>query len=201
MSVERAISLLHIGKLVMPNRQSLCLVRTLAMDHAIVRASLPVMPGNGVTLGLRNGLSIVASVDNVQGEQIRLNYPKPIPVDRQVEEQARGRDGPESVRVVVSGDVSVEADGRKSVALLRDISLFGMRIANPCGALRPGAQVITHIAGLTRRWATVRWQADGHAGLRFAHSIGYELLDNWLIMQGEAQPQPLPRFGKVQDVR
>jgi hypothetical protein len=154
-----------------------------------------------VTLGLRNGLSIAASVDKVQGEQVRLRYPKPIAVDRQVAEQARGRTGPESVRVAVSGHVAVEADGRKIIALLRDISLFGIQIADASAALQPGAQVTIHIAGLTQRLATVRWQADGYAGLRFAHSIGYELLDNWLIMQGGADHQSLPRFRNAADIR
>lgn len=183
MSMERAISLLHIGKLASKDRQSLCLVRSLASDHAIVRASLPVASGDSVTLGLRNGLSIIASVATMEGERIRLNYTQPISMDLLAAEQVRARTGPESVRIAVSGEVEVEADGRRISALLLDISLFGMRITDHADALRPGVSVDVHIAGMTWRSATIRWQADGHAGLRFVHSLGYELLDNWLITQ------------------
>lgn len=184
MSVERAISLLHIGKLATGSRQSLCLVRSLACDHAVVRASLPVVSGDRVTLGLRNGLSIAASVGDIQGERIWLNYVQPVSMNRLATEQMRGCNGPESVRIAVSGEVGVEAEGKRITAPLLDISLFGMRIADRTGALRPGGQVDVHIAGLTRRSAVIRWQADGYAGLRFDHSLGYELLDNWLITHG-----------------
>lgn len=183
MSAGNAISLLHIGKLVMPHRQSLCLVRTLAPGHAIVRASLPVTPGSAVTLGLRNGMGIVARVGSAHGERIMLAFPRPIAMERLVKEQARGRAGPESVRLAVSGSASVTVDDRTMVAPLRDISLFGVRLDDPAGALTPGAQVMLHIAGLARRSATVRWQQDGQAGLRFAFSLGYELLDGWLAAQ------------------
>lgn len=184
MSMTRAISLLHIGKLVARDRQCLCLVRTLAPDHAVVRASLPVARGDNVALGLRNGLSIATSVGDMDGERVWLNYVQPISMDSLEAEQARGRNGLESVRVAVSGEVGVDVEGRRITALLLDISLFGMRIADRTGGLRPGAQVDVHIAGLTRRAATVRWQTNGYAGLRFIHSLGYELLDNWLIPQG-----------------
>lgn len=189
MSAGNAISLLHIGKLVMPHRQSLCLVRSLAPGHAIVRASLPVTPGSGVVLGLRNGMAVAARVGSADRERIMLTFPRPIAMERLVAEQARGRAGPESVRLAVSGSASVTIVDRTMVAPLRDISLFGVRLDDPDDALAPGAQVMLHIAGLARRSAIVRWQQDGQAGLRFAFSLGYELLDGWLAAQAQ-QPAP-----------
>lgn len=185
MSVERAISLLHIGTLSTDRHQSLCLIRTLASDHAVVRASLPVMPGAGLSLGLRNGLSIAVSVEGAQDERIKLKFGQPIPMDRLERDQARGSGGAESVRVPASGEVKVEMNGTRIVAILRDISLFGVGLADMPENLPAGAEVTVHIAGLVRRTAIVRWQKNGQAGLRFAHSLGYELLDSWLIRRGD----------------
>jgi hypothetical protein len=193
MSAQHAISLLHIGKLVMPNRQSLCLVRALAPRHATVRASLPVSRGANVTLGLRHGMTIAARVESAQRERIMLSFPQPLAMERLMAEQARGRCGPESVRLAAQGAASVETGGRTIIASLRDISLFGLQLDDPAGALLPDTQVTVHIAGLARRAATVRWHRDGHSGLRFAFSLGYELLDQWLAEQDSAPSSP--RFG------
>jgi len=193
MSAQHAISLLHIGKLVMVHRQSLCLVRALAPDHAIVRTSLPISAGSNVTLGLRNGMAIAARVDGVQNERIVLAFSQQLTMEQLVEEQTRGRSGPESVRLAVTGKASVEIDGRTVVASLRDISLFGVQLEDTTGALMPGADVTVHIAGFSRRLATVRWRRDGNAGLRFAFSLGYELLDNWLAAQANALPSSFHR--------
>lgn len=186
MSAEHAISLLHIGKLVMPNRQRLCLVRTLSPSHATVRASLPVSPGTNVRLGLRHGMTITARVESAQRERIMLTFPQPLAIERLMAEQSRGRCGPESVRLSVAGVASVETGGRTIIAPLRDISLFGVQLDDPTGTLFHDAQVTVHIAGLARRAATVRWHRDGHSGLRFAFSLGYELLDQWLAEQERA---------------
>lgn len=193
MSAQHAISLLHIGKLFMVHRQSLCLVRALAPDHAIVRTSLPISAGSNVTLGLRNGVEIDAQVESVEHERITLAFVQQFTLEQLVEEQARGRSGPESVRLAVTGSASVETDGRTVLATLRDISLFGVQLEDMAGALMPGANVTVHIAGLSRRLATVRWRQDGRAGLRFAFSLGYELLDNWLAAQADALPSSFHR--------
>ena len=190
MSVVGAISLLHIGKLVASNRQSLCLIRTLAPDHAIVRASLPVSGGSSVTLGLRNGMAIAARVEGVQSERIMLTFPHRLAMERLVEEQARGRSGPESVRLTVAGKVSVETDRRTMITTLRDLSLFGLQLNDPTCVLVPNTPAIVHIAGLARRQANVRWHRDGRSGLRFAYSLGYELLDGWIATQRFEQGSP-----------
>lgn len=190
MSAGSAISLLHIGKLVMPHRQSLCLVRTLAPGHAIVRASLPVSPGSRVTLGLRNAIAIATQVESVQGERIMLVFRLPLAMERLVEEQARGRSGTESVRLAVAGQASIETQGRTILLPLRDLSLFGAQVSDPTGALIPDALITIYIAGLARRQASVCWHRNGRAGLRFAFSLGYELLDTWLAVQASGQYQP-----------
>ncbi|KFL47153.1 hypothetical protein IL54_2576 [Sphingobium sp. ba1] len=127
-------------------------------------------------------------MESVEHERITLAFVQQFTLEQLVEEQARGRSGPESVRLAVTGRASVETDGRTVLATLRDISLFGVQLEDAAGALMPGADVTVHIAGLARRMATVRWHRDGHAGLRFAFSLGYELLDNWLASQAYALP-------------
>jgi hypothetical protein len=190
MSAQQAISLLHIGKLATPHRQSLCLVRTIGPAHAMVRASLPVLQGASVTLGLRNGMAIAAQVESSENERIMLTFSQAMTMERLITDQARGRCGPESVRLAVAGAARVETGGRDIVCHLRDLSLFGVQLSDPTNTLTPDAQVTVHIAGLARRAATVRWIRDGHAGLRFGFSLGYELLDHWLAAQGSAPSQP-----------
>lgn len=180
MSARNSISMLHIAKLVAADRQSLCLVRTLSPREAVIRSSLPVVPGESVTLTLRSGYDVAAVVSAVQDERIDLVFEAAIPLSTLLAEQQRGRQGLESVRLSISGPVTVDIQDSTYICALQDISLFGAKLRDDAAVLDAGMDVQIHIKGLLKRQAVICWRQGLDAGLRFRSSLGYELLDQWI---------------------
>lgn len=171
----------HIGKLITADRQCLCLVNALAPREALIRASLPLMAGQSVTLGLRNGLAVPAVVAFTQGEQVSLLFEKLIPISTMLAEQRRGMDPEESVRLTMTAPVSITTPKGSHSCILQDISLLGMKVRNGTTALDEGMLVQVSIKDLGKRDAQIRWCNGPYIGLRFQLALGYRMLDEWTM--------------------
>ncbi|WP_313801919.1 PilZ domain-containing protein [Sphingobium sp.] len=179
MEINNAVTILHVGKLITPQRECLCVVHSLSAREALIRATLPLEAGQSVTLGLRNGFSVPAIVAVFRGEQALLMFEEHVSISTILAEQRNGRDERGGVRLNISMPVSVTTPTGRHSCAMKDISLSGMMIQDDAALLEEGMQVEILIDGLGKRDATVCWRSAPHAGLSFHVPLGFKLLDQW----------------------
>lgn len=179
MRTHSRVTVLHVGKLVTMEREGLCVVHSLSPLEAIIRASLPLSPGQSVTLGLRNGSSVPATVGIVHGEQIALLFEEAISTSAILAEQRTDRTEREAIRLAITVPVSVlTLDGPRD-CLMQDISLSGMKLLDEAHLLPEGAEAQVVIDGLGKRDVLVRWRQHPFVGVGFQVALGFKLLDQW----------------------
>lgn len=179
----KAITLLHVGKLVTADRQCLCLIHALSPREALIRVSLPLTIGQSVTMGLRNGMTVPGVVAIIHGGQVSLLFEEQIPISRMLAEHQRGGGSEESVRLTVTTPASIVVGEDSYRCMLQDISLLGLKIRDGGAKLSQGMQVQIEIEGLGKRDAEVRWREDPYTGLRFDVPLGFKMLDQWAIQK------------------
>jgi PilZ domain len=179
MEKNKPISILHVGKLVTTERECLCVVHSLSPREALVRASLPLSPGQSVLLGLRNGFTVPAIVGIIQGDQISLIFEEHVSISTILAEQRNGREEREAVRLSIARPISIVTPHGTHSCMMQDISLFGMKVLDEAGLLQEATPVQLIIEGLGKRDATVRWRQQPYAGMVFKVALGFKLLDQW----------------------
>ena len=179
MEVNKAVTILHVGKLVTAQRECLCVVRSMSPREALVRTSVPMTAGESVTLGLRNGFSVPAVVGMNIGDHVSLLFEEHIAIATIIAEQRNGRSEREAVRLNIFTPVMVLSGVGTHACMMQDISLFGVRLLDETGELKENMQVQLTIEGLGKRDAMVRWREDAYVGLSFEVALGFKLLDEW----------------------
>lgn len=179
--MENPVSILHVGKLITPHREYLCVVHSLSSREALVRTSLRLAPGESVTLGLRNGFSMAAIVGMVQGEQVALMFEGHVSTSVILAEQRNGRDEREAVRLNIVMPVSLITPYGSHGCTMQNISLFGIKLLDEASLLTEGMEVQVLVEGLGKRDATVRWCRAPYAGLNFHVALGFKVLDQWAM--------------------
>ncbi|GLV25228.1 PilZ domain-containing protein [Sphingobium sp. Cam5-1] len=179
MEVNKSVTILHVGKLVTAHKECLCVVHSLSPREALVRTSLPMMAGESVTLGLRNGFSVSAVVGMNMGDHVSLLFEEHIAISTIIAEQRQGRSEREAVRLNIVMPITVCAVTGTHSCMMQDISLFGIKVLDEAGQLRENMKVQVFVEGLGKRDAMVRWCQDTYAGLSFEVALGFKLLDQW----------------------
>lgn len=179
MEVGKPVTILHVGKLATAQRECLCVVHSLSPREALVRTSVPMIAGESVTLGLRNGLSVAAVVGMNIGDHVALLFEEHIAISTIIAEQRNGRSEREAVRLNIFTPATVATATGMHACMMQDISLFGVKLLDETGELRENMHVQLIIEGLGKRDATVRWREGAYAGLSFEVALGFKLLDQW----------------------
>ena len=179
MEVNKSVTILHVGKLVTAHKECLCVVHSLSPREALVRTSLPMMAGESVTLGLRNGFSVSAVVGMNMGDHVSLLFEEHIAISTIIAEQRQGRSEREAVRLNIVMPITVSAITGTHSCTMQDISLFGIKVLDEANELRENMKVQVIVEGLGKRDAMVRWRQDIYAGLSFEVALGFKLLDQW----------------------
>ena len=181
MEITKAISLLHVGKLITADRDCLCVVQSLSSREASVRASLPLTTGQSVTLGLRNGFTVPSVVGIIMEDQVSLLFEEHVSISTILAEQRSGRSERDAVRLAVTLPVSIITPTGNQNCTMQDISLSGIRVLDEALLLTEGMEVQIMIDGIGKRDATVRWRHHPYVGLSFHVPLGFRLLDQWSI--------------------
>lgn len=181
MAINRAVAILHVGKLITAHRECLCVIHSLAPREALIKSSLSLEVSQSVTMGLRNGFTVPAIVGYIRNNRACLLFEEPISIATILAEQRNGRDERENVRLNIVTPVSIMTPTGIRDCLIQDISLFGIKVLDEACLLAEGAEVRIVIDGLGTRSATVRWRQGVYVGLRFDVALGFKLLDEWSV--------------------
>ncbi|WP_157216550.1 PilZ domain-containing protein [Flavisphingomonas formosensis] len=182
---NRHLPMLQAGKLITDTQQSLCLLRVISAAGVMAHASRPFSEGEPVAVGFRSSHVLPGHVVWTRGELIGVAFDKVADLDIVLAMQRRAVDGrflPESVRLQVEGEASIETPAGSFPTELFDISLAGAKIGD-LPELEVEMSVSFAVAGLPVRSGSLRWKEDGRAGIAFNLSMPYDVLAGWALKQ------------------
>jgi len=182
---NRHLPMLQVGKLVTETQQSLCLLRIISAAGVMAHASRPFTEGEPVAVGFRSSHIIPGHIVWTRSELIGIAFDKVADLDTVLAVQRRAVDGrflPESVRLDVVSEASVETPSGTLSTELFDISLAGAKIGD-LPELEVEMAVSLAVAGLPVRSGSLRWKDGGRAGIAFNLSMPYDVVAGWALKQ------------------
>lgn len=184
-SGERHLSLLRVGSLIVADRRELCLIRNISAGGMMIRAYSKIAPGTRVTIELKQGEPVKATVQWAKDENVGLEFDKPIDVISLIStslEELR----PRMPRVEVSCTAWVREGAIVYRTKAADVSQGGVKILTE-KQLPIGAEVIVTLTGLSPAPATVRWKDEDSYGITFHRALALPTLVGWLQEQQDRE--------------
>lgn len=178
---ERHLSLLRVGTLIMGDRRELCLIRNISAGGMMIRAYSKIEPGKRVTIELKQGEPVNATVQWVRDENVGVEFDRPIDVISLISTSLEELP-PRMPRVEVSCTAWVREGAIVHRTKAADVSQGGVKIVTEKD-LPIGAEVIVTLTGLSPAPATVRWKDEDCYGLSFHRPLPLPGLVGWLQEQ------------------
>lgn len=182
---NRHLPMLQAGKIITETEQSLCLLRIISAAGVMAHASRPFAEGDAVAVGFRSSHVLPGHVIWTRDELIGIAFDKVADLDVVLAVQRRAVDGrflPESVRLQVESEASIETPAGTFRTELFDISLAGAKIGD-LPELAVEMPVSLAVEGLPVRSGSLRWKDGGRAGIAFNLSMPYDVLARWALKQ------------------
>jgi hypothetical protein len=180
---ERHLSLFRVGSLMIDDRRELCLIRNISAGGMMIRAYSTIEPGTAVTVELKQGEPVEATVKWAKDDSVGLEFGKPIDVIGLLS-TAQEEPRPRMPRIEVGCTAWVRDGATVHRTKTADISQGGIKIETP-KELPIGGEVIVTLTGLSPAPGTVRWKEDESYGITFNRPLPLPTLVAWLQEQQE----------------
>lgn len=185
---ERHLSLLRVGALLVADRRELCLIRNISAGGMMIRAYSTIEPDTRVSIELKQGEPVSATVKWARDENVGLEFDEPIDVISLIstsEEEPR----PRMPRVEVSCTTWVREGAIVHRTKAVDVSQGGVKIQSNQD-LTLAADVIVTLTGLSAAPGTVRWKDGESYGITFNSPLALPTLVGWLQRQQQERERP-----------
>jgi hypothetical protein len=182
---ERHLSLLRVGSLMIADRRELCLIRNISAGGMMIRAYSSIDPGTRLSIELKQGEPVSATVKWAKDENVGLEFDEPIDVISLISisgEEPR----PRMPRVEVNCTAWVREGAIVHRTKAVDVSQGGLKIHSSKN-LAIGAEVIVTLTGLSAAPGTVRWKDGDSYGISFNGPLALPTLVGWLQQQQERE--------------
>lgn len=182
---ERHLSLFRVGSLMIDDRRELCLIRNISAGGMMIRVYSTIEPGTSVTVELKEGEPVEATVKWAKDDNVGLEFGEPIDVigllSTSLEEPR-----PRMPRIELSCTAWVREGATVHRTKAADISQGGIKVE--CAKELPiGAEVIVTLTGLSPAPGTVRWKEDESYGIGFNRPLPLPTLVAWVQEQQERE--------------
>lgn len=180
---ERHLTLFRVGSIVVDDRRELCLIKNVSSGGMLIRAYSAMAPGTAVSIELKQGEMIGATVNWVKDDNVGITFNEPVDV---VDLLATSMDGPRPrmPRIEVRCIASVRQDGNVYGMRARDVSQGGIKVESDRD-LELMAHVVVTLPGLPPMQGVVRWKEAGAYGITFNRLLALSDLVSWLQGQRE----------------
>lgn len=180
-SGEPHLSLLRVGALVIGDRRALCLIKSISAGGMLIRAYSRIDPGTRITIELRQGEPVSATVRWAKDDCIGASFDSAIDVLGLISNSLDGP-RPRMPRIEIQCTAWVRDGASVHRTRTADVSQGGIKVLSP-KQLPVGQEVIVTVTGLAPTPARIRWK-DGHSyGLTFHRSLALSTLVAWLQEQ------------------
>jgi hypothetical protein len=182
---ERHLSLLRVGALLIADRRELCLIRNISAGGMMIRAYSNIEPGTKVSIELKQGEPVSATVKWSKDDNVGLEFGEPIDVIGLISttgEEPR----PRMPRVEITCTAWVREGAIVHRTKAADVSQGGVKIQSP-KELPVGAEVIVTLTDLSPTPGMVRWKEGESYGITFNRALPLPTLVGWLQQQQERE--------------
>jgi hypothetical protein len=181
---ERHLTLFRVGAMLVQGRRELCLIKNISAGGMMLRVYCPLQEGVPLTVELKTGQPLLGRVSWVKDHLVGFTFAEPVDVLAILSSDDSGP-RPRMPRI----EVKTSAYVREGASVWRmhctDISQGGIRV-DTAASLIPDADVVVTLAGMPPQRATVRWAAQGSAGISFNTPLPLSELVDWLRSQRDA---------------
>jgi hypothetical protein len=188
-SGERFVRLLRVGAITIGNRRELCLIRNVSAGGMMIRAYTPLLVGAAVSIELKQGDPIAATVRWSENGVTGVLFDSPIDVVGLLSTDSSGPP-PRLPRIELECGAWVRQQARLVRATVLNISQGGLCVRCPA-PLDIGAAVVVTLPCLTPHPGIVKWRKDDCCGVGFNRRLGLSELVEWLKERQARAPQRL----------
>jgi hypothetical protein len=178
---SRHLTILRVGALIGPEGRELCLIRNLSAGGLMAHVYSPHADGERVAIELKGNQQTPGKVIWLDGSNIGIAFDEPIDVAEILSNQAVLENGwqPRLPRIEVDRLATLRCGAKLYGVNTHDISQGGVKIE--CDLpLETGRDVVLTMEHFRPLSSTVRWCANGLAGLSFNQLVPFAELMNWL---------------------
>lgn len=185
---KRHLTVLQTGKLVVGDREELCLIRNISSGGMMAAIYGPLGEGDRVTIEFKLASRIEGSVIWVRSGHAGIQFDDRIDVYEVL--TPRGRDGasrvPRSPRLNVSGLAIVTIGGTEHSVQIHDISPGGVKI-DRCDGGEVDDDAVVNMPGLAIAAGVIRWIDGELTGVSFNRTLSLEQIAAWASAQTLAE--------------
>lgn len=183
-TAERHLSLFRVGALKIDDRRELCVVRNISSDGLQMRVYSDVRPDAKVSIELKQGEPIAATVVWSKDGSAGVKFDCPIAVDS-VLSHAPDEFRPRMPRIEISQPVTLREGANVYRGRVLDISQGGVRVE--CDGVLPiNGDIVVTLPGLVPVAAIAKWRGGRQYGLGFNRVLTVSQLVQWLQEQPRA---------------
>jgi hypothetical protein len=179
--LERHITILRVGILIIEGRRELCLIRNISAGGLMAHVYSPIQPGQRVTIELKTEQPISGEVIWTEGADAGVAFDAPVDIAALLASPPRLDNGwrPRLPRVEIDRLATLRVGARTYWVQARDISQGGVRI-DLDQPVETGAEIVVTLENLRPLPGTVRWQQGRNCGIAFNVPIAFDELIGWL---------------------
>jgi hypothetical protein len=178
---SRHMTVLRVARLDTRRGQELCLVRNISAGGLMANVYSNLVIGDPVVVEFKVEDRFAGRVVWRRENQIGVQFDEMADVSAllNAEESAEGLRA-RSPRIDVDQPARLRAGARYHAVTVTNISQSGVGITSE-DELETGKQIVLTIPDLPPVSGTVRWNADGHAGIAFDERLRLDLLAQWVV--------------------
>lgn len=176
---RRHLAVLQIGKLILRDRQALCLVRNISAGGVMVQSTTPLRADDPIAIQLKASDAIPGRIAWVKELSAGISFNAPIDVDHVLLPDPESTILPRQPRLEVTANAKLTAGRDEHAVELWDISQGGAKIAWS-GALFE-EKVELAVEGLPARAGRMCWTKNGFAGIAFNLALPFDVLADWVL--------------------
>ena len=183
--VERHITILRVGIIIIDGRRELCLIRNISAGGLMAHVYSPIEAGQRVTIELKTEQPIAGSVMWTEGADAGIAFDERVDIAGLLAAPPRLDNGwrPRLPRVEIDRLATLRVGARTYWIQARDISQGGVKIELD-QPLDVDADVVVTLEHFRPIAGTVRWQHGRSCGIGFNAPVPFDELIAWLKREG-----------------
>lgn len=181
---QRLRAVCRIAKIVRIDDAGLWMIRNISDGGMMLTTSVPVSPGEEITIVLAEKTSIEGRVAWVEDGKCGVAFLQEIDGERLLRELAEDKASSDyrPLRIEIEADALARLDHRLQPIQLVNLSQHGAGIIHN-GSVEAGMRIDLLLVGDIRREAIVRWSHANRAGLWLTQPLGRALLESIRFLQ------------------
>ncbi len=174
---QRHVAVLRVGKIILSNRQELCLIRNISTGGLMAEVYSPVAAGEDVEIELKTGSIVAGRVVWAREKRIGIRFHTDVDIFNLLGAN-NGDQRPRLPRLAKQCMGRLRIGSSYFRVEVLDISQGGAKIG-PIATAMAGDSAVLIVDDMSPINCVVRWTRDEYVGLTFNNPVPFPLLARW----------------------